>query len=346
MATCDDLLIEIVSAQGQASRARDEIARYNELLSEIAQNMTIEDTEIRARTDEVNRLDSEIAEIIAEARRLEIAEIDAELQAIEERIAELQSFLDGGLDAPPASEDEAGAISREMERLETDAEILADTREKLENGQLDPKLTSAEQAEVDARTQAKDTAERLRDEAQARRDLLPQLLEETKGLQDVEFDNEEAADDLEAALQAEARAAGCDFAEPDPEQPAPEDDEPEVEDPEEPEGDEPEDEDPEDEDPEEPEDDEPEDEDPAQPEDDEPEDEEPEEPEDEDPGDPTGSEDGPDVDAPLDGPADPADGDPFIEPANGDIAVPREGDDAERVDPALDSDPALRTRSA
>jgi chromosome segregation ATPase len=188
----------------------------------------------KARQGQIAELQEEIAKLEEEIAGLqeEIAEIDDLLRATEERIAEVLNRLNFESDIP-LDANEVAALSLELERLEKTADVLAAQRADLANGAAiladgaalladraadlasgasEPALTEAEQDEIGAIDDRRGDAEFARAEFQLFRDELVQEEAEINAARDQQFDRQDAAVELKAELQAEAQAAGCDFA--------------------------------------------------------------------------------------------------------------------------------------
>lgn len=219
MSECSELLDGIVGAQGQFNRAVAEVTRLGELLPGIYDDMRTADGDIIELTNQISAYDAEISGIEEEARRRQIADLDERLRAVDERTAELLFALNGGPDAPPASGESAAVLSAELAELTKAAGLMAEQKALLVAEAIKPELTGEEQAATRAKIAARGEAEALRADVQRFREDLGRREADIKALQDEQFDLQDAAKELEAVLQEESRAAGCDGAEDGPTDP-------------------------------------------------------------------------------------------------------------------------------
>jgi hypothetical protein len=211
MSVCEDLANEIGIQQGVITEAGAAMQTINQSLQAIFADMITAAGDVREIEAQISAIDGAIADLLAQARAETIVVMDEMLAELQARIAEIRSLLDGHPDTPPLPGNEDAVLLAELAELEAVVEVLTAMREDMVNGAAEPILTATEQASIDAKLRARVDADLLLADLH----LFQQELEQQETLlqsqKDEQFSIQEAADEVIAALQAEAAAEGCEL---------------------------------------------------------------------------------------------------------------------------------------
>lgn len=216
---CGELLPELSDADGRFNRAKGEYDRLQEELAGVRDDITVATGDIRELAEQITAYDAEIADTKREGQpgqqelqelQDELAKKDDELRAITERIAELQILIEEGRGRMDLNE--VAFYSRELVEKQDQEDELADKREELAR-EIEPKMEELEedQTAISAKIRGRDKAESVRAEVERFRDDLQREAPRIEAERDEQWDLQEAARELKAALRAEAKAADCEF---------------------------------------------------------------------------------------------------------------------------------------
>jgi hypothetical protein len=211
MSVCEDLANEIGIQKGIITEADAAVQAINQSLQAIFADMITAAGDVREFEAQIAAIDAAIADLLAEARAETIIVMDEMLTELQARIAEIRSLLDGPPDTPPLPGNEAAVLLAELVELEAVVDVLTTMREEMVNGTAEPILTATEQATMDARLGDRADAGRLLADLHLFQGELEQQETLLQTRKEEQISSQEAADEVIAALQAEAAAAGCEL---------------------------------------------------------------------------------------------------------------------------------------
>jgi hypothetical protein len=211
MSVCEDLSDEIGIQKGIITDADTALAAVNESLQAIVADMITAAGDVREIEAQIAAIDGAIADLVAEARAETIVVMDEMLAELQARIAEIGSLLEGRPDTPPLPGNEQAVLLAELAELEAVVDVLTAMREEMVNGTVEPILTATERAAIDAKLSARADAERLLADLRLFQSELEQQETVLQGQKEEQISIQEGADEVIAALQAEAAEAGCEL---------------------------------------------------------------------------------------------------------------------------------------
>jgi chromosome segregation ATPase len=237
MSECGELLEEYVTEQGRVSFAEGQLGRLDQERQALADEGTQNENDASELENQLIAIDGEVEDLRKqqEGQRAErfgtidqlVLEIDARLQEIDGRLNEILAELSGGVDEPPPGPEqvsalfgEARTLAHEESQLLADRGVLLAEQASLLSGVGDPGRL---QPTIDARVNERATASALLDEVRKdRADIADRQVANFDQREEQETVRADAARARDRA-QADATAAGCDWAlEPpsNPEQPS------------------------------------------------------------------------------------------------------------------------------